>query len=166
MGVVGQPHAPAASTPGKDLVPIVQEAGLAPGPVWTGGKSRPHRDSIPDRPASSQSLHRMSYPDHGCWKSRGSNEGVSGDGMPAVSQIPSFAVTCCLHLQCILNWAAAGSCDSLVSSYKPTRRHITEGSYLRKCYRYTVSPSQCTDSSRWFTCPCSICGVYTSLLQT
>jgi hypothetical protein len=24
------------STPGKDQVPIVQEAGLAPGPVWTG----------------------------------------------------------------------------------------------------------------------------------
>ena len=30
--------------PGKDPVPIVQEAGWAPGPVWTGGKSRPHRD--------------------------------------------------------------------------------------------------------------------------
>jgi len=46
----GQPHTPAASTPGKDPVNIVQEAGWAPGPVWTGGKSRPHRDSIPDRP--------------------------------------------------------------------------------------------------------------------
>ena len=40
-------------TPGKDAVPILQEAGRAPGPVWTGGKSRPHRDSIPDRPARS-----------------------------------------------------------------------------------------------------------------
>jgi len=40
-------------TPGKDSVPIVQVAGWAPGPVWTGGKSRPHRDSIPDRPARS-----------------------------------------------------------------------------------------------------------------
>ena len=40
-------------TPGKDPVPIVQEAGWAPGPVWTGGKSRPHRDSITDRPALS-----------------------------------------------------------------------------------------------------------------
>jgi len=28
-------------TPGKDPVPIVQEAGWDPGPVWTGGKSRP-----------------------------------------------------------------------------------------------------------------------------
>ena len=34
-------------TAGKDSVPILQEAGWAPGPVWTGGKSRPHRDSIP-----------------------------------------------------------------------------------------------------------------------
>ena len=40
-------------TPGKDQVPILQEAGWTPGPVWTGGKSRPHRDSIPDRPARS-----------------------------------------------------------------------------------------------------------------
>jgi len=38
---------------GKDPVPILQEAGWAPGPIWTGGKSRPHRDSIPDRPARS-----------------------------------------------------------------------------------------------------------------
>jgi len=48
-------------THGKVPVPILQEAGWAPGPVWTGGKSRPHRDSIPDRPARSQSLYRLSY---------------------------------------------------------------------------------------------------------
>ena len=40
-------------TPGKDPVPILQEAGWAPGSVWPGGKSRPHRVSIPDRPARS-----------------------------------------------------------------------------------------------------------------
>ena len=49
-------------THGKDSVPILQEAGWAPGPVWTGGKSCPHRDSIPDRPASIQSQYRLSYP--------------------------------------------------------------------------------------------------------
>ena len=46
---------------GKDPVPILQAAGWAPGPVWTAGKSRPHRHSIPDRPARSQSLYRLSY---------------------------------------------------------------------------------------------------------
>jgi hypothetical protein len=51
-------------TPGKEPVPILQEARWAPVPVWTGGKSRPHRDSIPDRPARSQSLYRLSYPAH------------------------------------------------------------------------------------------------------
>ena len=51
-------------TPGKDPVPILQEAGWSPGPVWTGGKSRTHRDSIPDRPARSQSIYRLSYPAH------------------------------------------------------------------------------------------------------
>ena len=39
--------------PGEDIVPILQEAGWAPGLVLTDGKSRPHRDSIPDRPARS-----------------------------------------------------------------------------------------------------------------
>ena len=51
-------------TPGKDPVRIVQEAGWAPGPFWTGGKSRPHRDSIPDLPARSQSLYRLNYLTH------------------------------------------------------------------------------------------------------
>ena len=54
-------------TPGKDPVPILQEAGWAPGPVWMGRKSRPRRDSIPDHPARSQSLHRLSYLAHYEW---------------------------------------------------------------------------------------------------
>jgi len=56
-------------THGKDPVPIVQEAEWAPGPVWTRGKSRPHRDSIPDSPARSQSLYQLSYPTHQEWQS-------------------------------------------------------------------------------------------------
>jgi len=40
-------------TPRKEPVSILQVAGWALGPVWTGGKSRPHRDSIPDRPTRS-----------------------------------------------------------------------------------------------------------------
>jgi len=30
---------PAAFTPGKDPLPIVQEAGWGPGPVWTGAEN-------------------------------------------------------------------------------------------------------------------------------
>ena len=55
-------------TPGKEPVAIVQEAEWAPGPIWTGGKSRPHRDSIPDRPACSQLLYRLSYRAHWHWQ--------------------------------------------------------------------------------------------------
>ena len=50
-------------TPGKDPVPILQEAGWAPGLVWTCRKSCPHQDSIPDRPGCSQLLYQLSYPD-------------------------------------------------------------------------------------------------------
>ena len=39
--------------PGKTWHPFLQEAGLAPWPVWTDRKSHRHRDSIPDRPACS-----------------------------------------------------------------------------------------------------------------
>ena len=60
-------------TPGKDPVPILQEAGWAPGPVWTGRKSRPHWDSIPDRPPHSSVpiLTELPSPLHGMvfhWK--------------------------------------------------------------------------------------------------
>ena len=49
-------------TPGKTPVPIAQEDGWAPGPVWQGAENlAPHRDSIPAR---SQSLYRLSYPAH------------------------------------------------------------------------------------------------------
>jgi len=51
-------------TPAKTRYPFLQEAGWTPGPVWTGGKSRPHRDSIPDRPAHSSVAIPTSYPAH------------------------------------------------------------------------------------------------------
>jgi len=49
--------------PGKDPVPILQEDGWAPGPVLTSGKSRPHRDSIPDRPVRSSVAIPTELPD-------------------------------------------------------------------------------------------------------
>jgi len=51
-------------TPGKDPVPIVlQEAGWAPGPVWTGVKNLALTGiQCPDRPTHSQSLYRQRYP--------------------------------------------------------------------------------------------------------
>jgi hypothetical protein len=48
--------------PGKDAVPIVQGAGWAPGPVWTGAENiAPSGIRSPDLPARSQSLYRLSY---------------------------------------------------------------------------------------------------------
>ena len=52
-------------TPGKDTVPIVQEAGWAPGLVWTGVENlTPTGIRSPDRPPRSQSLYRVRYPTH------------------------------------------------------------------------------------------------------
>jgi hypothetical protein len=54
---------PGRFTPGKDQVPIVEEAGWAPGPVWTCAKNlAPTGIRSPDRPARSQSLYRLNYP--------------------------------------------------------------------------------------------------------
>ena len=50
-------------TPGKDPVPIVQEAGWAPGLVWAGAENlTPTGIQSPDRPACSQSLYQLRYP--------------------------------------------------------------------------------------------------------
>jgi hypothetical protein len=52
-------------TPGKDPVPVVQEAGWAPRPVWTGAKNlAPTGIRFPDLTARSQSLYRLRYPAH------------------------------------------------------------------------------------------------------
>jgi hypothetical protein len=66
-GVGGQRHAPAALPPGKDPVPIAEEAVWAPGPVWTGGENLaapPTGIRSPDRPALSESLYGRSYRGH------------------------------------------------------------------------------------------------------
>jgi hypothetical protein len=55
------------STLGKDPVPVVQEAGWAPGPVWTGAEIlAPTGIRSSNRPARSQSLYLLSYPAHVC----------------------------------------------------------------------------------------------------
>jgi hypothetical protein len=52
-------------TPGKDLVPIVQEARWIPGQVWAGSKNlTPTGIRSPGRPARSQSLYRLSCTVH------------------------------------------------------------------------------------------------------
>jgi hypothetical protein len=59
VSVTPRPHL----TPGKEPVPIVQEAGWASGTVWTGAENlAPTGIRSPDRPARRQSLYRLSYP--------------------------------------------------------------------------------------------------------
>ena len=59
----GQLHAPAAFTPGKNPVPIVQEAGWSSEPVWTGAENLALSGiRSPDLPALSESLYRLSHP--------------------------------------------------------------------------------------------------------
>ena len=62
MGI--QCHAPAALPPAKGPAPIVQEAGRAPGPVWTVAENIAHTGIRPpeDLPARSEPLYRLSYP--------------------------------------------------------------------------------------------------------
>ena len=78
-GVKGQRHAPTALYPREDVVPIVQEAGWAPGPVWTGAENlAPTGIRSPDRPARSQSLYRLRYPVHRIKISKDKISGVLG----------------------------------------------------------------------------------------
>ena len=82
--VVSPTHRP-HFTPGKDPVPILQEAGWAPGPVWTGGKSRPYRHSIPDRPTRSSVAIPTELPGPFCgqWQAKiMSSKHEGGDAVP------------------------------------------------------------------------------------
>ena len=56
---------PGRLTPGKDPVPIAQEAGWSPGSVWTGAENlAPTGIRSQGRPACSESLYRLRYPAH------------------------------------------------------------------------------------------------------
>ena len=60
--VCGQRHTPAGFTSGKNPVPIVWDAGWAPGTVWTGAIELALTGiPSPDRPDRSESLYRLSY---------------------------------------------------------------------------------------------------------
>ena len=58
---------PGRLIPGKYPVPIVQEAGWAPGPVWTGAENLVTGIRSPDLPGRSESLYRLSYPGPSPW---------------------------------------------------------------------------------------------------
>jgi len=61
-GDEGSASRPGHSLPLERPLPIIQEAGWAPGPVWTGAeKIAPTGIRSPDRPARSQSLYRLRY---------------------------------------------------------------------------------------------------------
>jgi hypothetical protein len=48
---------------------FLQEAGWAPGPVWTGAENLAHTGiRSPDSPARSHSLYRLNYPTHILWR--------------------------------------------------------------------------------------------------
>jgi len=110
-------------TPGKDPVPILQEAGWAPGPVWTGAKSRPHWDSIPDRPARSQSLYQLSHPAHNSLKW----SVLFRTTHPKPASIPFFPIhaTRPAHLIAPINSLSAIYSNTLIPSSAPCPLNLT-----------------------------------------
>ena len=68
----------------RDTAPTVQEAGWAPGPVWTGAENlAPTGIRSPDRPARSESLYRLSYP--GPFKRNQTNTNTYHDHMSNIT---------------------------------------------------------------------------------
>ena len=96
--------------PRKESVLIVQEAGRAPGPVWTGAENlAPTKIRSPDRPARSQSLYRLTGSGSiftlfvSKWK-KGSVISVNSlEGLLYV-QIASIFKTCILIVESILGF--------------------------------------------------------------
>jgi hypothetical protein len=136
-------------TPGKDPVPILQEAGWAPGSVWRGGKSRPHRDSILDRPARSQSLYRLSYPAHdgtstegwtGRWMDE-SGRGQVGGWRNWVKRRNCILSSCLADIEygCYLKeWLISVVIMPFYELYRQKRRVKYKAAWKERLNRYTV----------------------------
>ena len=95
----GQQHAPAALFPRERPGTHSTGGWVGPMAVWTGGKSRPHRGSIPDRPAPSQSLYLLSCPAHPIARERLKYFCACGRVKNSPGGPLSVAVGYCLHLR-------------------------------------------------------------------
>ena len=99
--MIAQQHVPAALYPRERPGTHCRGCWVAPGPVRAGGKSHPHRDSIADSPAPSQSLYRLSYPVHTTTNNNNNNNNnISNDinnnyssGTPMISQNTSQQIS-------------------------------------------------------------------------
>ena len=94
--------------PRKDPVPIVQEAGWAPGPVWTGGKSRPTGIRSPDRSTRSQSLYRLNYPTHDRNEYLGYLHGGKGGRYIGLITLPPSCADCLEIVGASTSWSNSG----------------------------------------------------------
>jgi hypothetical protein len=99
MRVGGQLHAPAALPPGKRPSTHCIRCWVGPrADLDSCGKSRPHRDSAPDRPARSESLYRLSYPRRKYYKFYNTIL-VSSFSAPANSQGQKGLCSFCLQME-------------------------------------------------------------------
>ena len=85
--------------PGKTRYPFYRRLGGPQGRSGRGGKSRPHRDSIPHRPARSQSLYRLSYTDHNRNKYQEYFLGGKGGRCVGLEAFPPSCAYCFLILE-------------------------------------------------------------------
>jgi hypothetical protein len=106
--------------PRERPVPIVQEAGWAPGPVWTCAKNlAPTGIRSPDHPARSQSLYRLSY----C----------------APQTCCVVDVNTCMHVRWLRKWEFV----EVVFRITATRQHLLENGCPCVCeylYLYLLTP--------------------------
>ena len=126
-------------TPGKEPVPILQEAGWAPGPVLKGGKSRPHGDSIPDRTACSQSLYRLSYRAHILGRVQKRSASYVGRNILKIHEVSNVeanyqnSITKSPNSNLYLSSSSSSSSSSCSlicpSSQRPTALYFTVGTY-------------------------------------
>ena len=111
-------------TPGKDTVPIVQEAGWALGPVWTGAENlAPTGIRSPDSPARRQSEARRGH--------------LNARGTGAAESPPPLS-----HLSLLLTiwpWTINGPWWALSGSESTRSRFIWKVAQKRSCVQDPVS---------------------------
>ena len=95
----GSASRPGRSLPRENPVPIVQEAGWAPGPFWTGAENLASTGiRTPDRPACSQSLYRLSYRTHSLFMGSCILR-ITRDKSPWLAAVSVFGLVSLIHFR-------------------------------------------------------------------
>ena len=157
-----QQHAPAALYPRERLGKHFIGGWVGPRPVWKGGKSRPHGDTIPDRPVGSSVAIQTELPGP---KRQGVLKENHGPVWGSMEKVPISVPSCTISASCSRSTTATAMYrkpmfEKLHTKFQNILKFHLRGKFANECYlSYTavVSPLQLKSKSTQIAASVHIC---------